>query len=617
MQDLNKDRSKVFVIIFLVILSAFIYKVGSLQLMDDHYEQKAVNNALNKITLYPARSILYDRFGKVIVSNSAMYDLLVFPKEVKNTNPAFLCQVLQIDTAEFRKRISDALLKSKKRQKNNSFNRSAIFYSDLTIQQYTVIRENLFRLKGFYIEPKTDRRYEITGGAHALGYLGEVTESVMKEDVYYQPGDLVGITGIEKYYENVFRGIKGVKTVWQDRTYAERGVVNNDAFNFPATAGPNVTCAIDIELQKYAEALLTGKRGSVVAIEPSSGEILTFVNKPDFDPNELIGQERGKAFRRMLIDPKKPLYNRAVKGTYPPGSTVKTVLALIAMQEGVLFPETTHGCNRGYHLGSITVGCHPHGGPLDLVGSLRISCNSYYCQVFRDVIDNPKYGDVKLGYAALERHWRSFGLGSPTGIDLLGESGGNIPSVKQLDRRHGGRWKSSMIISLGIGQGEILLTPLQLANVAAILANRGYYYPPHLIKSINGTGFLDANWITKFKSKHTTTIDPAHFETVIEGMSQVTKPGGTAGGTGVGDIELCAKTGTAQNPHGKDHSLYIAFSPRVNPKIAIAVIVENGGFGATWAAPIANLLIEKYLKPTAEPFNVAMRERMLKGVINQ
>lgn len=613
MQDLYKDRSKVFVILFILILSVFIYKVGSLQLIDDHYEQKAINNALNKITLYPARSILYDRNGKVIASNSAMYDLLVFPKEVKNINPTFLCNVLNIDTSEYRKRLAEALQKSKKRQKNNAFNKSAIFYSDLTIQQYTVIRENLFRLKGFYIEPKTDRNYEITGGAHALGYLGEAAESLIKEDPYYQPGDLVGITGIEKYYENIFRGIKGIRTVWQDRTYAEKGVVNNDAFNFPAQAGPNVTCALDIELQKYAEQLLSGKRGSIVAIEPSSGEVLTFVNKPDYNPNELIGQERGKAFRRMLIDPKKPLYNRAVKGVYPPGSTVKTVLALIGLQEGVLVPETKHSCAHGYHLGSITVGCHPHGGPLDVVGSLRISCNSYYCQVFRDIIDNPKYNNVKIGYEQLEKHWRSFGLGAPTGIDLLGESSGNIPSVKQLNRRHGDRWKSSMIISLGIGQGEILLTPLQLANVTCILANRGYYYSPHLIKQING--FLDANWIKKYRNRHYTTIDPVHFETVIEGMSQVTKPGGTAVGTGVGDIEICAKTGTAQNPHGKDHSLYIAFAPRVNPKIAIAVIVENGGFGATWAAPIANLLIEKYLKPNSEPANPGMRDRILKAVL--
>ena len=615
MQDLYKDRSKVFVILFLFILSAYIYKVGSLQLMDDHYEQKAINNALNKITLYPARSILYDRNGKVIVSNSAMYDLLVFPKEAKSINPSFLCQVLKIDTSDYYKRLNDALQKSKKRQKNNSFNKSAIFFSDLSIQQYTVIRENLFRLKGFYIEPKTDRNYTITGGAHALGYLGEAAESLIKEDAYYQPGDLVGITGIEKYYEQIFRGLKGIKTVWQDRTYVERGIVNNEAFNFPAQAGPNVTCGLDVELQKYAEQLLSGKRGSIVAIEPSSGEVLTFVNKPDYNPNELIGQERGAEFRRMLIDPKKPLYNRAVKGVYPPGSTVKTVLALIGLQEGVLVPETKHGCSHGYHLGSITVGCHPHGGPLDVVGSLRISCNSYYCQVFRDIIDNPKYNNVKIGYEQLEKHWRSFGLGAPTGIDLLGESSGNIPSVKQLNRRHGDRWKSSMIISLGIGQGEILLTPLQLANVTCILANRGYYYAPHLIKQI--TGYLDASWIKKFKTRHYTTVDPIHFETVIEGMSQVTKGGGTASGTGVGDIEICAKTGTAQNSHGRDHSLYIAFAPRINPRIAIAVIIENGGFGATWAAPIANLLIEKYLKPNDAPINPGMRDRMLKAVLEQ
>ena len=371
--------------------------------------------------------------------------------------------------------------------------------------------------------------------------------------------------------------------------------------------------SLDFELQEYGRLLLNGKKGSIVAIEPKSGEVLAFINNPDYDPNTMVGRDRAKTFKTLLLDPQKPLYNRAVKGVYPPGSTFKTVMALIAMQEGVLTPETTHGCNGGYRLGSIRVGCHPHGGPLDLRGSVRISCNSYYCQVFRDIIDNPKYNDVKVGYAALEKHLRSFGLGSPLNIDLLGESKGNIPSVGQLDRRHGDRWKSSTIISLSIGQGEILLTPLQMCNTAAILANRGWYYSPHLIKRIEG--YSDTAWDRKFKIKHFTTVDPRYFQYVIDGMSDVTKPGGTANGTGIEGIEICAKTGTAQNPHGKDHSIYIAFAPKDNPKIAIAVLVENGGFGATWAAPIANLMIEKYINGTAESSKPAMEERIKTSTI--
>ncbi len=613
MQDLYKNRYSVFIIAIIIVFSIFIVKIGSLQLGDNSYEEKAVNNALNKITLYPARSVIFDRNGKIIVKNYAIYDLYIFPKDFDQINTPFMCSVLEIDTAKFNTLFTDAILRSKKRQKNNAFNKSALFYSNLTIKQYTVIRENLFRLKGLFIEPRSDRSYEIVGGAHALGYLGEASESLLKTDAYYQPGDLVGITGIEKYYELWMRGVKGIKTVWQDRTYKERGLVKDDSFNFPAQSGPNVISTLDIELQKFAELLLSGKRGSVVAIEPNSGEVLAFVNKPDFNPNDLIGQNRGKSFRSMLIDPKKPLYNRAVKGVYPPGSTIKTVLALIGLQEGVIEPSSTYGCSGGYRMGSIVVGCHPHGGPLDVVGSIRISCNSYYCNLFRNIIDNPKYNDVKIGYAQLEKHWRSFGLGSPTGIDLLGESGGNIPTVGQLNRRHGDRWRSSMIVSLGIGQGEILLTPLQLANIAGILANRGYYISPHLVKNIEGV--KDADWIRKYRTKHYTTIDKVHFETVVQGMSEVFKPGGTAWGTGITDIEICGKTGTAQNTHGKDHSLFIAFAPKDNPKIAIAVIIENGGFGATYAAPIANLLIERYLNPGKPSSKTAMETRMLTTVL--
>jgi penicillin-binding protein 2 len=613
MIDIHKQRYKTFIVLFVVFFLIFLYRIASLQLFNTEYEQKAINNALNKITLYPARSVIYDRNKKIIAKNLVMYDLFIFPREIEPKNRDFLCEVLEIDTAQYNSLLLESWIKSKKRQKNNSYNHSALFYSNLTERQYTVIRENLYRLKGFYIEPRTDRSYEIIGGAHAFGYLGEASEDLLKNDPYYQPGDLVGITGIEKYYEPYMRGRKGIRTVWQDRTYRERGVVNDDSFNYPAIAGPDFISSMDLELQQYAEKLLSGKRGSVVAIEPGSGEVLAFVNKPDYNPNDLIGQGRNKEFRKMLIDPKKPLYNRAVKGVYPPGSTVKTVLALIGLQEGVIVPESRKGCGGGYRMGSITVGCHPHGGPLDVEGSIQISCNTYYCALFREIIDNPKYANVQKGYEQLAKHWRSFGLGEPTGIDLLGESGGNIPSVEQLNRRHGPKWRSSMVISLGIGQGEILLTPLQLANVAAILANRGYYYTPHIVKSING--IRDVEWQKQFKTKHQTSIDRIHYETVVAGMSKVMQPGGTAFAASVNDIEICGKTGTAQNPHGKDHSLFIAFAPKDNPKIAIAVIVENGGFGATYAAPIATLMIEKYLKHPQTSSKTAMEKRILETVL--
>lgn len=612
---MDKNRSKQFVYFGLIIFVFAIYtiRLASLQLGKVPYKNMAINNALNKITLYPSRSNVFDRKGKLMVYSTQMYDLSVFPFEIKKLDTGLLCSILELDMPAVRALIADARIRAKKRQKNNSFNNSALFYSNLSNKQFTLLRENIYRLDGFFIESRTDRQFATNTLSHALGYLGEADEELIESDDYYQPGDLVGITGLERFYEKQIRGIKGVKTVWQDRTYTERGVVKDTQFNYPATAGPDVISSLDFELQEYGRLLLNRKKGSIVAIEPKSGEVLAFINNPDYDPNTMVGRDRAKTFKTLLLDPQKPLYNRAVKGVYPPGSTFKTVMALIAMQEGVLTPETTHGCNGGYRLGSIRVGCHPHGGPLDLRGSVRISCNSYYCQVFRDIIDNPKYNDVKVGYAALEKHLRSFGLGSPLNIDLLGESKGNIPSVGQLNRRHGDRWKSSTIISLSIGQGEILLTPLQMCNTAAILANRGWYYSPHLIKRIEG--YSDTAWDSKFKIKHFTTVDPRYFQYVIDGMSDVTKPGGTANGTGIEGIEICAKTGTAQNPHGKDHSIYIAFAPKDNPKIAIAVLVENGGYGATWAAPIANLMIEKYIKGTAESSQPAMEERIKTSTI--
>ena len=613
MQDLNKNRSKVFIGLFILFYIVYLIRVGSLQLSGDKYEIKAINNALNKITLYPSRSVIYDRNKNIIAKNFVMYDLFAFPKDLDSNNRQFVCEVLNIDTALYEKLLIETWIQSRKRRKNNAYDRSALFYSNLSEKQYTILRENLYKLRGFYVEPRTDRAYNIQGGAHALGYLGEASESLLKEDSYYQPGDLVGITGIEKYYEEIFRGVKGVKTVWQDRTYKERGEVNNESFNIPAISGPDVISTLDVNLQRYAELLFQGKRGSIVAIEPKTGEVLVFVNKPDFNPNELVGKERNKAFRKMLIDPKKPLYNRAVKGVYPPGSTVKTVLALIGLQEGIIVPSTRKGCAGGYHMGSIVIGCHGHPSPLDVIGSIQISCNAYYCDLFRQIIDHPQYGNVHEGYRVLEKHWRSFGLGNPTGIDLLGEAKGNIPSVEGLAKRHGKKWRSSQVVSLGIGQGEILLTPLQLANVAAILANRGYYYTPHLVKSIEGN--TDTSWLRKFRQIHRTTINPQHFETVIEGMSKVMQPGGTGNGTGIPGIYICCKTGTAQNPHGKDHSLFISFAPRNNPKIAVAVIVENAGFGSTYAAPISNLVIEKYLYPDTNTRVPYLLERIKNSVI--
>jgi penicillin-binding protein 2 len=608
----NGNRNIVYIAVFLITAVIFLVRILFLQL-NDKWEQKAINNALNKIPLSPARSIIYDRNGKLMVYNIAVYDLWVFPKDAKSLDTASFCKLLGITGAEYTKRLKEASLNSKKRQKNGQFNRSAIFMSNLSKSQYASIQENLYLFPGFVIEPKTDRLYAVKGGAHVLGYMGEVSEKTLKNDAYYRPGDLVGVTGIEATYESYIRGVKGQRTVWQDRTYVERGEVKNDEFNYPAEAGPDVYSSLDFGLQEFGEQLLTNKRGSIVAIEPSTGEVLALINKPDYDPNLLVGEARGRSFRQLLIDPVKPLYNRAIKGQYPPGSTFKTVMALIGMQEGVLNAETRHACHGGYHMGSLTVGCHPHASPTDLRQSIAISCNAYYCQVYRDIVDNPGYNNVKDGFRTLEKHLHSFGLGKPLGIDIPGEVKGMVPTVEQLDKRHGKSWRSSTTISMAIGQGEILLTPLQMANMAATIANRGYFYTPHLVKGIGPKKDIPE----KYKVKHFTTVDTQHFRVVIDGMEKVVQPGGTAYASRIPGIVICGKTGTAQNPHGKDHSLFIAFAPRDNPKIAIAVIVENGGYGATWAAPMATLMIEQYLNNGATTQVPTLLDRILKGVVDQ
>ena len=587
----NQNRKYVFIGIFLFIGLVYWIKAFSLQIINKDYRGIAENNALNKITLYPARSDVYDRNNELLAYNVHIYNLVVFPRNIKNLDTVELCDILDIDRPKFAKLMYSAIDHSKVRKHNNEYNKSAVFYERLNKKQLIQMQENIFKFKGFFIEPSSERYYALEGAAHLMGYLTEANENKLAEDIYYRPGDLVGASGLEYQYEEQIRGTKGFKTVWQDRLYRERGLVKSRNALVKPIPGPEFRTTLDYELQEYGELLLNNKRGSVVAIEPSTGEILAMVNKPDYNPNILNGTKRSKNYRKLLIDGRRPLYNRAIKGQYPPGSTFKTVMAAIGMQEGIISDSTRFGCSGGYRMGSLRVGCHPHGSPLDLKNSIRISCNAYYCKLYRSLIDHPKFGSVRNGFTKLAEHWKSFGLGEPLGIDLPGEKGGNIPSLDNLDRRHGKSWRSSTIISMSIGQGEILLTPLQIANVACIMANRGFYYTPHLIKGIGATNVTPK----KFTTRNHTSVEKKYFDVVVDGMAMVTKPGGTAGRTGIDGIVICGKTGTAQNSHGKDHSLFIAFAPKDNPKIAVAAIVENGGYGATWAAPICNLMIEKYL----------------------
>ncbi len=581
----KSSRLYVFLGVLTLVGVIFIIRLFFLQIVDTSNYYKAQAYGSNDITIYPARGTIVDRFGRLMVYNDASYDLMVVPQKAKDFDKVALCKELLIDTTEFNKRL-------KKAAKYNP-REASVIYKNLPFHVYTRLQEVLYQFPAFYIETKIDRRYNIDGAAHLLGYMGEVSEKELENDWYYKPGDIKGITGLEKSYEQYLRGIKGKKVVLVDKFSKQQGSFAGGKFDSLPSAGENIISSIDLDLQIYAEQLLANKIGSIVAIEPSTGEILCIVNSPNYDPNLLVGQQRNKNFSALLLDPSKPLFNRALKAPYPPGSTFKTVQALIGLQEGVLTPGTRYPCHGGYHMGSITVGCHAHGSPLDLENSIAKSCNAYYCYVYRSILDNPKYGSVQDAYVQWSKYLNSFGIGIKTGIDLPEESPGILKKPAYFERVFGKNWRSSNVVSMSIGQGEIGLTPLQMANVAAILANRGYYYTPHVVRSIGDKHFIPG----EFKTKHYTMVNSMYFDSVIAGMAKVCIPGGTAGRTGIEGVDICGKTGTAQNPHGEDHSIFIAFAPRVNPKIAICVIVENGGFGADYAAPISNLLIERYLSP--------------------
>jgi penicillin-binding protein 2 len=470
-------------------------------------------------------------------------------------------------------------------------------------------QEMLFDFQGFDIVERSDRKYKYKSAAHVMGYIGEVSEKrIESSGGYYRMGDFVGISGVERTYENDLGGKKGVKYVLVDSKRRSQGRYKNGEYDSVAVVGKRVNLSIDHKLQELGETLMQNKIGSIVAIEPESGEILAMVSSPTYDPNLFVGRERGNHYMELLKDPSKPLFNRPIAAPYPPGSIFKVIMSLIGQQEKVVVPTTTYGCGGGFNYGGLHVGCHPHGSPLALQGAITVSCNAYFCHLYRTVVNNPAYKNREDAYNKLYDHLASFGMGKPLGVDLYGEGGGFVPKSTYYDKIYGRyRWQALTTISLGIGQGELGITPLQMANATAVVANRGYYIVPHIVKNIE----FQKNPNPLFNKKNWCTVDTSYFQVVIDGMEDVVNHG-TAYIARIPGISICGKTGTAQNPHGKDHSIFFAFAPKVNPKIAIAVVVENAGFGATWAAPIASLMIEQYLtqKHDTRP---ALLERMIKG----
>lgn len=608
-KDLFKSRHIFIQIAIVLVALVFIARLFYLQVVDTRYESLARNNAIKEVDVYPTRGLVYDRNGELIVYNEAIYDLMVISRQAKKVDSVKLCELLGIPLERYTQRWAE--IRDPKKNRGYSPFKPQVFWKQISQQDYSRLQEFLYRFPGFFGQVRTIRHYPHRVAATILGDVGEVNDRQIEESGgYYKAGDYVGKSGIEKVYEKELGGRRGKRLVFVDVHNREQGSFADGEFDTMAVAGDNVITTLDIKLQAYGEALMRNKKGSIVAIEPSTGEVLALVSSPGYDPNLLCGAVRGENFNKLMKDTLLPLYVRPTLATYPPGSAFKTVVALIALQEGVQDENYGVPCSGMYYFAGLALKCsHRHPSAQNIIVALQQSCNPYFWQTFRNTIENRDYKRIQDIYGKWVDYNNSFGLGIKTGIDLPSESKGNIPSVKYFNRLYGEKgWHSSTIISLGIGQGEILVTPLQLANLYAAVANRGYWFTPHMVKQI--TDPLTGKNVLKPFGKHYVKIDPSKFQYVNEGLFSVVEAG-TARSARVEGITLCGKTGTAQNPHGDDHSMFAGYAPKDNPKIAIAVVVENGGFGSTYAAPIASLMVEKYLNDTIQTKRLPLEKRML------
>lgn len=597
------DRKFIISGFFILVALIYISRLFYLQLVDDKYKLDARNNAFRYRTEYPIRGYIYDRKGKLLVYNAPSYDLLVTPKLAKDCDTMALCKILEITKADFLKRMKKAC------QAPNSPRKESIFEKQLSERVYAALQEKLYRFKGFDVQARTVRKYPRPIGAHLLGYVGEVSKEKAAKDPYYKEGDYIGISGIERSYEEALRGKKGTQIVMVDVHNKTKGRYMDGLYDTLAIPGKPLFSSIDMELQEYGEKLLQGKRGGIVAIEPSTGEILCLISSPGYDPNLLVGgKDRARNFTKLYYDSiNKPLFNRALQAMYPPGSTFKLIDALIGQNEGVITRSTSFPCHRGYPPMGGHPKCHPHGG-VDLPGAIATSCNSYFSYVFSRIVDQNKYPKFEDGY----NHWRdavrSFGPNTKLGTDLPYDKPGNVPSVEYYNKVFGkNHWRSNTVVSLGIGQAELTLVPLQMANVVACIANKGFFYPPHCIKGVGYEKHLDSS----FKVKHYAEVQKAEYYDIVHDGMQKCFDAGTATASKIPGIVACGKTGTAENPHGKDHAVFLAFAPRDNPKIAMVCFIENAGFGGTWSAPIVSLMIEKYL--TGKVTRPEMEKRMMEA----
>ena len=591
----------------LIMAGILIAKIFYIQIIDDRYKIDASNNSMVYDIIYPTRGVIYDRNGKIIVGNKVAYDILVTPKEVTEFDTLLLASVLEVEPDFIRSKMAEY----RKNRRRIGY-QSVIMMKQLSAEKYMKFSEIQYKFPGFRGQVRSIRDYPFNAGGNLLGYVSEVDQAyISRHPGEYRPGDYAGKTGLEAAREADLKGEKGYHIYLRNSHNQIQTRYKDGEMDKEAIPGKDIVTTIDADLQQYGQLLMQNKVGSLVAIEPSTGEILTMVSSPGIDVEMLA--DIGKHYKEIVSDPHKPMFNRAVQAPYPPGSVFKLVNGLIGLEEGVLKPEYTYPCNKGYYFGKHKLGCHAHRSPLDLEDAIMMSCNGYFCYVMRNILENRKYESQAEALDKWHDYVSSFGFGHKLGSDFPAELGGTIPTSNYYNKIYGkGGWKFTTVISISIGQGEIGVTPLQIANMCATVANRGYYYIPHIVKDSDSLRIDD-----KFREKQYTMVDTTNFKKVIKGMWKAVNSGFGSGGTAsiaaVEGLDICGKTGTAQNPRGADNSVFICFAPMDNPKIAVAAYVENAGFGATWSAPIASLLVEKYLTGQISDKRKPLEERMLNG----
>ncbi|GAP71767.1 penicillin-binding protein 2 [Candidatus Symbiothrix dinenymphae] len=583
----SNSRNTVIKLLIGAVMFIYIIQLFNLQVINPDYSGQADSNAFLRQVRYPSRGLMRDRNDKLLVYNQPAYDVMIVMHNTQKFDTLAFCRAINMDVLQFRKRLTD--IQNKKLNPGYSPYTPQILLSQVGNKEYGVLQESIYKFPGFLIQKRTVREYTYPHAGHVFGYVAEADKKNIEKDKFYFQGDYIGKTGLERYYEPYLRGEKGVEILLRDSRGRIIGPYNDGENDILSISGKDLTLSIDMEVQIYGEELMSNKLGTIIMIEPKTGEILCMVSSPSYDPNSLIGRQFSTAYSALESDPYKPLINRAMNGTYPPGSTFKPAQALTFLQEGIIEPPTSFSCNMGFPPGDGHPGCHFHSAPLPLVPALATSCNSYFAWGLMSMLNNKKYTNIREAMNKWRDHMVGQGFGYPLGVDMPDEKRGLIPNSNYYDKMYKERWNPFTVISIAIGQGEVLLSPLQICNMATTIANRGYYYAPHVVKKIQ-----DHQLNSLYFQPRYTGIDRKHYETVVEGM-RLAVTGGTCYRANLPDIEVCGKTGTAQN-RGEDHSIFMGFAPKDDPKVAVMVFVENGGFGTYFAVPMGRLMIEKYLK---------------------